>query len=168
MMMKTKRHNLRGLAVLICSITLALPAMAQEATPAGPGRVKAPVIISDHGFNGVAARTKPDNFKPGNQAVCLDWQHPWNGTDLAGKIMIIPAETGSTHAPLPWIDLVKNQNGPAVVGSPDPLLAIGIIISKEWYGPSIPLIQLSNVELEKVLKDGDVIEILEDGTIQKE
>ena len=36
MMMKTKRHNLRGLAVLICSITLALPAMAQEATPAGP------------------------------------------------------------------------------------------------------------------------------------
>jgi hypothetical protein len=60
MMMKTKRHNLRGLAVLICSITLALHAMAQEATPAGPGRVKAPVIISDHGFNGVAAwLTKP-------------------------------------------------------------------------------------------------------------
>lgn len=134
------------------------------------GRVKAPVIISDHGFNGVAAWTKPDNFKPGKQAVCLDWQHPWNGVDLAGKILIIPAETGSTHAPLPWIDLVKNQNGPVgvIVGTPDPLLAIGILISKEWYGPSIPLIQLSEVELAEVLSDGDVIEILEDGTIHKD
>jgi predicted aconitase with swiveling domain len=132
------------------------------------GRVKAPVIISDHGFNGVAAWTKPGNFQPGKQAVCLDWQHPWNGIDLAGKIMIIPTEIGSTHAPLPWIDLVRNQNGPAgvIVGNPDPLLAIGIMISKEWYGPSIPLLQFPTKELANLLKDGDVIEILEDGTIE--
>ena len=35
------------------------------------------------------------------------------------------------------------------------------------YGPSIPLIQFPTDELMKVLKDGDMIEILEDGTIQK-
>jgi len=70
---------------------------------------------------------------------------------------------------LPYIDLVRNQNGPVaiIVGNPDPLVAIGIFISKEWYGPSIPLIQFPTDELMKVLKDGDMIEILEDGTIQK-
>jgi predicted aconitase with swiveling domain len=133
------------------------------------GHVKAPVIMSTQGFNGVAAWTKPRNFEPGGQAICLDWQHEWNETDLAGKIICFPAETGSTHAPLPYIDLVRNQNGPAavIVGNPDPLVAIGIFISKEWYGPSIPLIQFPTAELMKVLKDGDMIEILEDGTIQK-
>lgn len=132
------------------------------------GHVKAPVVISDKGFNGVAAWTKPSNFKPGGAAICNDWQHPWNGQDLAGKILIFPAEVGSTHAPLPYIDLVKNQNGPAgiIVSRPDPLVAIGIIISQEWYGPSIPLIEFPEEELAKTLKDGDMIEILEDGTIQ--
>ncbi|MEL6766160.1 MAG: DUF126 domain-containing protein [Pseudomonadota bacterium] len=132
------------------------------------GHVKAPVLISDAGFNGVAAWTKDDNFKPGHQAVCNDWQHPWNGTDLAGKILAFPAEVGSTHAPLPYIDLCKNQNGPAavIVARPDPLVAIGIFISKEWYGPSIPLLQFPTDELAMHVKDGDVIEILEDGTIQ--
>jgi len=133
------------------------------------GHIKAPVLISDKGFNGVAAWTKPDNFKPGGAAICLDWQHPWNGTDLAGKILAFPTEVGSTHAPLPWIDLVKNQNGPAgvIVARPDPLLAIGIFISREWYGPSIPLIEFPTDELAKFVKDGDTIEILEDGTIQR-
>ena len=36
MNMKTERHTLLALAILICSITLALPAIAQEETPAGP------------------------------------------------------------------------------------------------------------------------------------
>ena len=57
--------------------------------------------MSTQGFNGVAAWTKPRNFETGGQAICLDWQHEWNETDLAGKIICFPAETGSTHAPLP-------------------------------------------------------------------
>lgn len=133
------------------------------------GHAKAPVLISDKGFNGVAAWTKPDNFKPGGAAICLDWQHPWNGIDLAGKILAFPAEVGSTHAPLPYIDLIKDHTGPAaiIVARPDPLLAVGVFISKDWYGPSIPLIMFPTDELAKHAKDGDIIEILEDGTIQK-
>ena len=36
MIMKMKRHTLRGLTLLFCSIALVLPAKAQEETPAGP------------------------------------------------------------------------------------------------------------------------------------
>ncbi|USD62591.1 DUF126 domain-containing protein [Vibrio sp. SCSIO 43140] len=131
------------------------------------GSVTGPVLISDKGFNGVAAWTKEENFQEGHQAVCYDWQHPWNGIDLAGKILIFPAEVGSTHAPLPYIDLVRNQNGPlaVIVQNPDPLVAIGIFISREWYGPSIPLIEFPFDILRSELKDGDLIEIEEDGTI---
>mgnify|MGYP003561708397 CR=1 FL=1 len=134
------------------------------------GHAKAPVLISDKGFNGVAAWTKPDNFKPGGAAICLDWQHPWNGIDLAREDpRLSPAEVGSTHAPLPYIDLIKDQTGPAaiIVARPDPLLAVGVFISKDWYGPSIPLIMFPTDELAKHVKDGDIIEVLEDGTIQK-
>ncbi|MBC7002764.1 DUF126 domain-containing protein [Photobacterium sp. BZF1] len=133
------------------------------------GTVVGPVIISDKGFNGVAAWTKEENFRPGHEAVCYDWQHPWNGIDLAGKILIFPAEVGSTHAPLPYIDLVRKQNGPlaVIVENPDPLVAIGIFISKEWYGPSIPLIEFPFDLLVKELTDGDEIEISIDGTITK-
>ena len=133
------------------------------------GHARAPVLISDQGFNGVAAWTKEGNFKQGQASVCYDWQHPWNGIDLGGKILAFPAEVGSTHAPLPYIDLVKSQTGPAalIVARPDPLVAIGIFISQEWYGPSIPLIEFPTDELAKHVEDGDTIEILEDGTIQK-
>ena len=132
------------------------------------GHAKAPALLTDKGFNGVAAWTKPENFKPGGAAICLDWQHPWNGIDLAGKILVFPTEVGSTHAPLPYLDLVKNQNGPVgiIVARPDPLVAIRIFLSKDWYGPSIPLVEFPTEELAKHLKDGDEVEILEDGTIQ--
>lgn len=133
------------------------------------GHVKAPILMTSQGFNGVAAFTKPGNFQPGGAAICNDWQHDWNGTDLAGKILAFPAEVGSTHAPLPYLDLIKNQVGPAaiIVARPDLLVAIGIFLSKDFYGPSIPLIEFPTEELMKVLKDGDTVEILEDGTIQK-
>ncbi|PWJ38538.1 aconitase X swivel domain-containing protein [Sediminitomix flava] len=131
------------------------------------GAIEAPILISKQGFNGVAAWTKEENFKDGHEAVCYDWQHEWNGVDLKGKIIAFPTEVGSTHAPLPYIDLVKDKNGPAgiIVTVPDPLVAIGVIISKEWYGPSIPLIEFPIDELEKHVKNGDIVQIQEDGTI---
>ena len=143
--------------------------MAFKGTVVMGGTAKGPILMTMTGFNAVAAWTKAKNdSSPEYAALDQDWQHPWNGTDLRGRIICFPAEVGSTHSPLPFLDLIKDKIGPAgiIVGEADPLLLAGNILSEVWYGPSIPIIEYPTEELMKNFKDGDVINISSDGTIE--
>ena len=132
------------------------------------GTATGQILMTMTAFNAVAAWTKAKNYSsPEYAALDTDWQHPWDGTDLQGRIICFPAEVGSTHSPLPFLDLIKEETGPAgiIVGESDPLLIAGNILSKVWYGPSIPIIEYPTDELMKHFKDGDIVTIGEDGMI---
>ena len=87
----------------------------------------------------------------------VDTRHPQVGTNLAGRILIMPAGRGSSSSSSVLAEAIRAGTGPAaiVLREPDGIVALGAIVARELYGAQTPVVVL----------DGDAYDGLETGTI---
>jgi len=132
------------------------------------GNTKGEVLVTHGGFNTYASFFNSIHT-PSKQAICADsGNSDLFGKDLADKIICLPKTTGSTSSGAVWQRLVGMGNAPQAMlfSQPiDSLAAGGLIVADEWAGKRIITIDCLSNEFLQLVQEGDVIEILEDGTV---
>lgn len=81
---------------------------------------------------------------PGTGRI-IDPRHELYDQSITGKILAFPSGKGSTSAPQILLELAKQGTAPVAMINieADPLLVAGPIISKHFYGKSIPMVLLT-------------------------
>jgi predicted aconitase with swiveling domain len=87
----------------------------------------------------------------------IDTHHPQVGTNIAGRILVMPAGRGSSSSSSVLAEAIRAGTAPAaiVLREPDGIVALGAIVARELYGTRTPVIVM----------DGDAYDALESGTI---
>jgi predicted aconitase with swiveling domain len=75
-------------------------------------------------------------------AVITDTHHPQVGASLTGRIIVLPGGRGSSSSSSVLAETIRNGTGPAglILGSRDPILAVGAVVARELYGRAMPVI----------------------------
>jgi len=99
----------------------------------------------------------------------IDRRHDCFGGSIAGKIVALPAEKGSSTGSAVLLELVRIGKSPAAILTVHlaPILALGAIIARELYGKTIPILQLTRSDFQ-CLPDTGSVTIRLDGTLQWE
>ncbi len=76
--------------------------------------------------------------------LIIDQHHPLNGQSLAGAILVLPGGRGSCTGSAVMLELLMAGHGPAglVLARPDEILTLGVIVARELFGVSIPVVVL--------------------------
>jgi predicted aconitase with swiveling domain len=133
-----------------------------------PGSVQGEALVTHTGFNTLASFLK-SMFKRAGKAVCSDQDNKeLHGKVLTGKILCLPKTIGSTTGGLVLETAAQKGIVPkALLFSEhiDTLAASGVILADVWLGERIVTVdQLGEAFLEHV-KDGQRVEVREDGTV---
>lgn len=72
--------------------------------------------------------------------------HPQFGESLAGKIVVLPHGRGSSSSSSVLAEMLRIGTGPAgiVLGEPDSILVIGVLVASRLYGARCPIVLTSN------------------------
>ena len=92
----------------------------------------------------------------------MEKNHPLEGKNIAGKVLVFPNGKGSTVGSYVMLELAKNKKAPAAIinVSAEPIIAVGAIISK------IPMVDRAEKDVYAILKDGQKVTVDGDnGTI---
>lgn len=73
----------------------------------------------------------------------IDKHHPWNGRNIAGKIVALPSGRGSCGASGVLFEMLWAGTAPAalIFSSHEPILTLGALISREMFGRSLPILR---------------------------
>lgn len=112
--------------------------MEFEVDVLAPGQAAAPLLVLD----------EPLSFWGGvdpETAVITDTHHPQVGASLTGRIIVLPGGRGSSSSSSVLAEIIRNGTGPAglVLGSRDPILALGALVARELYGRAMPVVAVN-------------------------
>ncbi len=133
------------------------------------GKTKGRALVTHQGFNTLASFYE-SLVKKRSRAVCSDQDNPdLYKRDLTDKIICLPRSIGSTSAGATWESVARRKIAPrALLFSEkiDSLAAGGLILADLWVGrPVIAIDELGDEFLDSV-RDGETVEIEEDGTVR--
>jgi uncharacterized protein len=71
----------------------------------------------------------------------IDVHHPQAGSRVAGTVLVLPSGRGSSSSSSVLAEIIRHRVGPAAIllGSPDPIIAIGSLVAFELYGIATPV-----------------------------
>ena len=95
--------------------------------------------------------------------LVIEKNHEYEGTSLAGKIMVFPLEKGSTGSSFFLYEMVRCKTQPKGIINlrADPVIAVGAIIS------DIPMVDRLDRNPLELIKTGDYVELDADNGIVK-
>jgi predicted aconitase with swiveling domain len=81
-----------------------------------------------------------------------DSRHPLFGTSVSGKILAFPFGKGSSTGSLIILELARIGRAPAAIVNirTEPILATGPIVSRHFYGKSIPVLTLDEASFREL------------------
>ena len=79
----------------------------------------------------------------------IDIRHPQRGANVAGRVLVMALGRGSSSSSSVLAEAIRAGTAPAaiVLTEPDPILATGLIVARELYGRTIPLVMASAAAL---------------------
>jgi predicted aconitase with swiveling domain len=113
------------------------------------------------------ASSEPLSFWGGydpDSGEIIDRHHPLSGMVATGRVLVIPSGRGSCSGSGTLLEAIHNGNAPAaiVLGTIDPIIALGAILGEELYGIRLPVVVLSELERCQI-KTGDIVTLAADG-----
>lgn len=80
-------------------------------------------------------------FDPDTGRV-IDGRHPQCGHVLTRRIVAMPGGRGSSSSSSVLAEAVRAGTAPAgiILGSPDPIIALGALVARELYGTILPVV----------------------------
>ena len=100
--------------------------------------------------------------------VVSDPRHPRHRERLGGRILVMEHTIGSSSSSAIMLELLRNGVAPAgiVVGRPDAILVLGILVARELGYPTVPLLQVGDDGIARLAAaEGEWGEIV-DGTLR--
>jgi len=96
----------------------------------------------------------------------IDAHHPQRGASVTGRILVMASARGSSSSSSILAESVRSGTAPAAIllGDLDLILPIGAAVAKELYGRAIPIVVLSQEELQTI-PDGAEVTIGQGGQI---
>lgn len=84
----------------------------------------------------------------------IDRHHPLSGQYLRDTILAIPSGRGSCSGSGVILELLLSGNGPKalVFSRPEDILTLGVVVARELFGQSIPVLQLSSEDFKHLLQ----------------
>jgi predicted aconitase with swiveling domain len=120
--------------------------------------VKCRPLVAGYGCGKILATQQNISFWGGVDPVTgmiVDPRHELFDQSITGKVLAFPYGKGSAAAPLVLLELVKQNTAPAAMINieTDPLLVAGPIISKHFYGTTIPVVALTREAFNRLRTD---------------
>ena len=117
--------------------------------------VKCRPLVAGHGRGKILATQQNISFWGGVDpatGMIIDPRHELFDQSITGRILAFPYGKGSAAAPLVLLELAKQTTAPAAIINieTDPLLVAGPIISKHFYGTSIPVVALARTAFDRL------------------
>ncbi len=90
----------------------------------------------------------------------IDRHHPQAGSDLAGRVLVMPVGRGSSSASSVLAEAIRAGTGPAAIllREADPIVALGALVAAELYGTECPVVVL-DASAHGGVEDGVPVEI---------
>lgn len=117
--------------------------------------VKCKPLVAGRGRGKILSTLQSISFwggvDPANGMI-IDPRHELFDQSITGKVLAFPYGKGSAAAPLVLLELAKQATAPAAIINieTDPLLVAGPIISKHFYGRSIPVVALARAAFARL------------------
>ena len=89
----------------------------------------------------------------------IDVHHPQHGTNVTGRILVMPGGRGSSSSASVLAEAVRAGTAPKaiVLGEPDLILSIGSAVAEELYGVAVPVLVLAPEELAAIGDSAEVV-----------
>lgn len=100
---------------------------------------------------------KPLSFWGGvdpEKGTIADPRHPQHGEPLSGRILVMERTIGSSSSSAIMLELLRNGISPAgiVLGRPDAILMLGILVAGELGYPTVPVVQVDEVAIGRLTR----------------
>ncbi|HHW56122.1 MAG TPA: DUF126 domain-containing protein [Clostridia bacterium] len=132
------------------------------------GNVKGEALVSTKGFNTLASFQKSIIMRA-KKAICSDQDNKELFKKImTQKILCIPQTIGSRTGGLVILTIAKMNIEPKAflfADRIDSLAAAGIILTDVWLNKKIITVDSLGKEFLEVVREGDVVEIKNDGTV---
>jgi len=117
--------------------------------------VKCSPLVAGHGRGKILVTQQNISFWGGvdpASGMIIDPRHELFDQSITGRILAFPYGKGSAAAPLVLLELAKQKTAPAAIINieTDPLLVAGPIISRHFYGTSIPVVTLARTAFDRL------------------
>ena len=133
------------------------------------GLIKGRALVPGEARGKVLASDEPISFWGGydqHSGEIIDRRHPLSGKIAAGRVLAIPFSRGSSTTSAVLLEAIRAGTAPVgiITTDVDTFFALGSIVADEMYAKPIPVIALEKEDFAS-LKDGQWLDICEDGTI---
>ncbi len=134
--------------------------------------MRARVLVDGEARGTLLRVSRPLSFWGGidpDTGAIIDPHQPKRGTTIGGTILAIPTTVGSSSSSAIILELLRNGNAPAalVLGQVDAILTLGVVVAREMGYPTIPVLELSVEEIER-LPEGRAVAIALGGVLVTE
>ncbi len=144
--------------------------------PIAAGAIKAEAVVSHQGFNTLAScqksamkiKPKDEGTEKANIIVSDQNNKDLFGKQITGKALCLPITIGSTTGGMILQTITAMGANPAAMlfsETADSLATSGLILAKVWEKRFIVGVDQLGAEFLDYVKDGDQIEVKEDGTV---
>lgn len=86
------------------------------------------------------------------KGIVADPRHPQYGAPLSGRILVMERTIGSSSSSAIMLELLRNGVSPAgiILGRPDAILMLGILVARELGYPTVPVVQVDESCIERL------------------
>ncbi len=76
--------------------------------------------------------------------LVADPRHPHHGESLQGRILVMERTIGSSSSSAIMLEMLRSSTAPSgiVVGAPDAILVLGVLVAEELGYPTIPCLEI--------------------------
>src|SRR6266496_2741714 len=127
------------------------------AWPLGDNVIEGKALIKGNAHGDVIFTDEPLSFWGGYNArdgKIIDTHHVLFGTNVAGKIFVLPSARGSSTGSGILLEAIRLGNAPAgmILKRRDAILALGAIVGRELYNKVMPLVMVSDDDFDLLHK----------------
>jgi predicted aconitase with swiveling domain len=120
-------------------------------------KIQGRAVVAGRAEGDVVFTSEPLSFWGGYNArngEIIDAHHALRGTNVAGKIFVMPGGRGSSTGSGILLESIRLGTAPAalILSRADQILALGAIVGTELYGKTLPLIVISQNDFETLRK----------------
>ena len=96
----------------------------------------------------------------------IDRRHERSGANVTGRVFVLPQGRGSSTSSATLAESIRAGVAPAAIINlkPDPILALGSIVSDELYHRGVPIVVLTEKDFFTI-KENDQVTIEPDGKV---
>ena len=138
--------------------------------PEAAGRATTQIMVAGEAEGEVLVLTEPLSFWGGvdeTTGAVVDVHHPQHGTNVAGRILLMPSGRGSSSSSSVLAELIRAGVGPAAIllGARDPIIALGAAVAEMLYGHTVPVVILRQDEYIRAA-DASRVRLLASGELE--